>query len=116
MLDPAGSQQVGAAVRVRVEPRAQPSRGGADQQTTELAPRRRADLLPQGVEELLDGAFQQLQRDVAGEPVRDDDVRGAAQQLARLGVATEVETAAGEELVRLERQLIALLRLLADRE
>ena len=38
----------------------------------------------QRVEQILDRALEQLQRDVAGEAVGDDDVRGAAQQLAAL--------------------------------
>ena len=62
-------------------------------------------------------ALEQLQRDVAGEAVGDDDVGRAAQQVAALGVAGEVEPGrVAQQRVRLERQLVALLGLLADRE
>ncbi len=50
---------------------------------------RGADLLAQQVEELLDPALEQLERDVAGEAVGDDDVGGAAEQVAGLGVPLE---------------------------
>ena len=89
----AEAQQVGAAVRVRVEAGAQPAGRRPDQQAAELSPRGRADLVAQLVEELLDRPLEQLQRDVAREPVGDDDVGGSAEQVARLGVAGEVEPA-----------------------
>ena len=57
-----------------------------------------------------------FERDVAGEPVGDDDVGGAVEDVAALGVAPEVEIGGREQRVRLERELVALLRLLADRE
>ena len=64
----------------------------------------------------LDRPLERLQRDVAREAVADDDVGLAVEQVAALGVAGEVEIARGEQLVRLERELVPLLRLLADRE
>ena len=51
-----------------------------------------------------------------GEAVADDDVGSAREQVAALGVAGEAQVARGEQLVRLERELIPLLGLLADRE
>ena len=56
--------------------------------------------------------------DVPGEAVGDEDVGRAAQHVAALGVAGEVEAlgASREQRVRLERELVALLGLLADRE
>ena len=61
--------------------------------------------------------FEQLQRDVAGEPVGDDDVGGAREQLARLRVSREADPGGlAQQRVRLDRQLVALLGLLADRE
>ena len=51
-------------------------------------------------------------------PSRDDDVDGALEQLAALDVARRSggRVLGREQLVRLERELVALLRLLADRE
>ena len=69
----------------------------------------RGDLLAEGIEELPDRPFEQLEGDVAGEAVGHDDIRGEAEQLARLGVAREVEPALAEQRVRLERELVALL-------
>jgi hypothetical protein len=109
-------QKVGAAVRVGVEPRAEPPGGGPDQQAAELAARAGGDLLPERVEQLLDRPLEQLERDVAGEPVANHDVGGEAQELPRLHVAGEVEPGLSQERVSLERELVALLVLLADRE
>ena len=68
------------------------------------------------VEQALHGSLERLQRDVAGEAVRDDDVRVTLEQRPPLGVPAEAEIRGAEELVRLERQLVALLGLLADRQ
>ena len=70
----AKAEEVAAAVRVRIEPCAKPSRGGADEQAAELASRRAADLRPQRLEDAADRALERLERDVAGEAVADDDV------------------------------------------
>ena len=95
---------------------AQPPGGRADEQPAELPGRGRGDLRAQRVEDGADRPLERLQRDVAGEAVGDDDVGGAREDVAALGVAPEVEVARGEQLVRLERELVPLLRLLADRE
>src|ERR1700716_690601 len=58
------AEQVRAAVRVGVEPGAQPACGGSDQEAAELPSGRRHDLRAEGVEELDDGPLEQLQRDV----------------------------------------------------
>ena len=92
------------------------ARRGPDQEAAELAPRGGADLVPDAFEQRPDRAFEKLQADVAGEAVADDDVAGVAQQIAALGVAAEVEVGRDEQRVGLERELVALLRLLADRE
>src|SRR5829696_7808304 len=112
----AEAEQVRAAVRVRVERRAEPSGRRSDQETAELPARRRFDLLAQRVQHRLDRAFEQLQGDIAGEAVADDDVRGPGEQVPALGIAGELELARRQERVRLERELVSLLRLLADRE
>src|SRR6266700_1440266 len=114
--EPPQPEEVGPAVRVRVEARAQAAGGGTDQDAPELAPSRRADLLAERVQQLADRPFEQLQRAVAGEAVGDDDVGGAAEQIAGFGVAEEVQVAPAQELVRFEGELVPLLRLLADRE
>src|SRR5579884_267770 len=110
-------EQVRAAVRVRVELRTEPPRRGADEEAAELSPRRRLDLVAQRVEELHDRALEELERDVSREPVGDDHVGGASEQVAALDVAAEVEAVfVAEQPVRLERELVSLLVLLADRE
>ena len=85
------AEEVGASVGVRIEAVAQSPRRRADQQAAEFSPGRRADFAAQLVEQLADRPLEELERDVAGEAVRDDDVRGSAQEVARLGVAREVE-------------------------
>ena len=89
----AQTKQVRAAVGVRVEAGAHAPRRGPDQQTTEFSPGRGGDLLTQCVEKFPDRPLEQLEGNVAGEPVSDDDVGGAPQQVARLGVADEVQAA-----------------------
>src|SRR5262245_22262705 len=97
--EPTEAQQVGAAVRVRVEPLAKVTRGRPDQEPPDLAARRRADLVPDPLEDGLDRALEQLQADVAREPVADDDVARLAEEVAALDVAAEAEVAPSEERV-----------------
>src|SRR5471032_2561559 len=87
----AQAEQVRAAVGVGVEAGMQPPRGAPDQQAAELPRRGRGDLLAQSVEELQNRSLEQLEGDVAGEPVRDDDVGRPTEQVAALGVPGEVE-------------------------
>src|SRR5205085_1805602 len=63
-----------------------------------------------------DRPLEELEADVSGEAVADDDVRRALEQLAALDIPAEAELARREERVRLERELVSLLGLLADRE
>src|SRR5947207_5165381 len=114
--EPAQAEQVGAAVRVGIEAMAEPARRRADQQAAQLARRRRRDLCAEGVEDRADRPLEELQRDVAGEAVGHDDVGSAGEQVAPLAVSLEIEVARGEQLVRLERELVALLGLFPDRE
>src|SRR5689334_16096533 len=114
--EPAQAEEVRAAVGVRVETGAEAPRRGLDQEAAELPARGGGHLLPEGVEEVLDRPLEQLEHDVAGEAVGHDDVGGAAQELAALGVAAEVERALAQQGVRVERQRVSLLVLLADRE
>src|SRR5215211_2209955 len=100
---PAQAEKVGAAVRLGIEPLAHPSRRAPNQKAAELPSRRRLDLLAERVENLRNRALEKLERDVAGEPVADDDICRKPQQLACLGVAAEVETGLlRKELMRLE--------------
>src|SRR5206468_12427752 len=94
---------------------AEPSRGRADQEAAEASARRRSDLVVKPVHDRADRSLERLQGDVAGEAIGDDHVGGLRQQVAPLGVAAEVELTPGEQRVRLQAQLVALLRLLADR-
>ena len=65
----------------------------------------------------LDRALEQLEADVAGEAVADDDVAGMASSRWRLStLPPKLRSVRGEERVRLERELVPLLGLLADRE
>src|SRR5213596_2489260 len=92
------------------------ARCGPDQQAADLAARGGADLVADALEDRRDRAFEELEADVAGEPVADDDVAGSAEDVPALHIAAEVEVALREQGVRLERELVALLGLLADRE
>ena len=89
--EPAQAEQVGAAVGVGVEAATHPAGGGADQQAADLSAAAGRDLFSQRFEDDCDRALEQLQDDVAGEAVADDDVGGTEQQVAALGVAAEVE-------------------------
>ena len=64
----------------------------------------------------LDDPFADLQRDVAGEAVADDDVGFAGVDVAALDVADESHRRRLEQLVRLARQLVALALFFADRQ
>src|SRR5262245_8496471 len=108
----AQAEEVRAAVGVRVEPLAQTARRGPDQEAADLAASRGADLVADALEDRRDRALEELEADVAGEPVANDDVAGLAQDVPALDVAAEVEVALGEQRVRLERELVALLGLL----
>jgi hypothetical protein len=109
-------QQIGPAVGVRVEPFAQASRGGTDEEAAELPPRARLDLLSELVEERLDRPFHELERHVPREAVADDHVGCVREQLTALDVADEVEMAGLENRMRLADEAVSLLRLLTDRE
>src|SRR5436190_15176286 len=110
------SQQVRAAVGVGIEALAHPARGRPDQEPTELPAGRGGDLRTKRVEQRLDRPLEELQADVAGEAVANDDVGGALEQLAALDVAAEPKLARLEQRVRLECEVVALLRLLSDRQ
>ncbi len=63
-----------------------------------------------------DQSFADLERDVAGEPVADDDVRVPGVDMASFDVADEIDRRALQQTVRVARQLVPLLFLLANRE
>src|SRR5687768_6129564 len=107
--DAAQSEQVGAAIRLGIESLAKVPRGGADEETADLSAGRAVDLVAERVEQRADRALHQLERDVAGEAVRDDDLSGALEQRAALDVALEIRLVLHEELVRLEHELASLL-------
>ena len=52
------------------------ARGGPDQQAADLAARRGVDLVADPFEQRRDRAFEELEADVPGEAVADDDVAG----------------------------------------
>src|SRR5438105_5815806 len=107
--EPAEAEEICAAVGVGVEPVPEPPGSRANQQAAELAARRRGDLGAQRVEDRADRPFERLQDDIAREAVGDDDIGGAAEDVAALGVAGELEVARGEQLVHLERELVPFL-------
>src|SRR5207247_6970137 len=92
------------------------ARCGPDEQADALDARGGADLVADALEDRRDRAFEELEADVAGEPVADDDVAGSAEDVPALHIAAGVELALREQGVRLERELVAPLGLLADRE
>ena len=85
----AQAEQVGAAVRVRIEPLPQPAGGRPDQESADLAARRRHDVRPKTVECGSDRTLEGFQGDVAREAVADDDVGRLVQKLAGLDVPDE---------------------------
>ena len=84
-------EQVGAAVRVWIEPVAQAARRGADQQPTQGSALTGFDLLAESGEDAPNRPLERLQDDVAGEAVANDDISGALEQVAALRVPLEVE-------------------------
>src|SRR6266566_3161391 len=114
---PAQPEQIRASIGIGIETLAEPARGRPDQQTAELGPSAGGDLVSQGTEDSGNRPFERLENDVAGEAVANDHVGGPFEQVAAFGVAPEVEVALlDQQAMRLERQLVSLLRLLADRE
>ncbi len=63
-----------------------------------------------------DESFAQLQRDVAGEPVADDDVRFTGVDVAPFDVADEGDRRGLQELMRFARQLVPLGLFFTDRQ
>ena len=115
--EPAQAEEVGAAVRVRVEARAEAARRRADQEPAQPAAQRGGDLLSKRIERRLDRSLEQLQGHVPREAVADDDVGHLAQQVAPLDVADEAEARRLQRAgVGLADEPVALLRLLADGE
>ncbi len=109
------AEQVCAAVGVGVRAGGKAAGGGPDQEPAQLAERGLRDLLAEALDHGADRPLERLQRDVAREPVGDDDVCGLASR-SRLRCCRRSERAGREQAVRLEHELVALLRLLADRE
>ena len=110
-------KEVGAAVGLGVEAAAKAASGRPDEQSAHAAAAARDDFLAEGIEHGRDRPLRQLEHHVPGEAVADDDVRGAEQEVAALRVAAEVQpVCGGQQLVSLERELVPLLGLLADRE
>src|SRR5688572_2478858 len=105
-----------AAELRRVDAAGESSEGGTRQHRPEARGGRRRQFLAQHRPDRADDAFADLQRDVAGEAVADDDVRLALEQVTGLDVADERQPAGLEGAERLAGELIALERLLADRE
>src|SRR2546430_17205768 len=99
-------EEVRAAVSLRVEAVAKPSRSRPDQQAAELAERGGRDLSAEPLQQDRDRPFERLQADVAREAVGDDDVSRLDEQLAALAVAGEVQLALHEQAVCFERELV----------
>ena len=105
-----------AAVLGVVDAPAEAAERLARQQVADARAERRRQLVVQQALDRLDQPFADLQRDVAGEAVADDDVDVAGVDVAPLDVADEVDRRVLEQLVRLARQLVALALFLADRQ
>jgi len=84
-------EQVGATLQLRVDLRAKAAERGPQQQAPSLARGEDSAASADGAEDRLGHALHQLQRDVAGEPVGDDDVSGTAGHVVALDVADELE-------------------------
>ena len=116
--EPAQAEQVRAAVGVRVEPRAQPPRGRPDQQPAELAAWRS----PRSPRAARRAARRRRPRAAFSVtfPVKPSVTKTSAAPRSRSRPsafpAKSIPAASRSSVVRLERELVALLRLLADRE
>src|SRR5437667_8211300 len=86
----------------------------ARQEVTHLGQGRLGDLLLHEVQDGLRGAFDGLERDIADEPVADDHVRLAVEDIPPLDVADEVERGLLEGAERFPRDFVSLAVLLAD--
>src|SRR5205823_77162 len=90
----AEAEQVRAAVRVGVEALPQPSGSGTDEEPADGAARIGGDLLAECVEQRGDRPLEELERDVPGEAVGDDDV-GRAAAFAPASISTDGPRRAG---------------------
>ena len=117
---PRKPEQIGARDRLGVEPRRaarRAGRGSAVRPPSTACPERIADA--DRLDQRPGGALHQLDRDVAGEAVRDDDVSLACGEATTLDVPDELErrsVEAPQQRVRLGDDRRALLGLLADFE
>jgi len=118
----AQAEQDGAAVALRVQPRAELTQPFTLQQRADAGGPRAGDGRAQLARGEPDRALERLQRHVPGEAVGHDHVELAGQQVAAFHVAREAERegavrrVAGQQLVRAPGELVPLARLGPDRE
>ena len=97
-------------VHAALKPPERPAR----QQVPEARRERPLELLAQQRLDHLDEPLADLERNVAGEAVADDDVGQPGEQVARLDVADETRVGSLQAAVGVAGQLVALRRFLAD--
>ena len=115
--DRAQADQVRAAVGLGVDLVAQRAELRPQQQAAELALPGRRGGLADLVEQPGAGALEQLEHDVAGEAVGDDDVDRAERDVAALDVAGEAQArVVGQQPVGVDHEAVALALLVAVRE
>src|SRR5688572_22169205 len=115
--DAVDAEQRRAAVLGVVELLLQALEGGPHEERAELRLEVATDLLARALGNVADHGLGQLEHHVAGEAVGDDHVHLAPQDVPALDVADEVHVRRlGQQAVRLLAELVALARLLADRQ
>ena len=110
------AQKRRAAVRVGAHLALEIREPALERQRAQLGDRGLHHDVLERLEQHLGGALDGLQTHVAGEPVANEHVEVGRQHIAPLGVAGEVGQLLAHQLVRLLRELGALLLLLADIE
>ena len=111
---PSHAQQRGAAVALVVEAMLHAVEARLQGQQRERRDRPLLQVGPQRAEDVAGQALEELDHHVADEPVAHDHVGDVADQVVALHVADEVQVEPAHQRVRLARQGVPLLVLLAD--
>src|SRR5262245_51544893 len=110
--EPVEPEKIATPVRLRIEALPNLSCRRPNESSADLPAERRLELGAQRVEKTPDGSLERLQRYVAREAVRHDDVGPTLEERAPLHVPAEAEIGLPQELVRVDGELVPLLVLL----
>src|SRR5437867_8168199 len=112
--DARDAQKRGGYVLVVVEAMPELLYAGVRERRGDLAERSAEDVTANADLDDIERALEAFGEHVAGEAIAERDVGEAAEHVAPFDVPVEVHIARGEQRVRLEPDLVALFRLLAD--